>query len=470
MAILVTGGAGYIGSHTVVELQNAGYDVVVLDNLSNASEKSLERVEKITGKPVKFYKADILDREALEEIFTKESIDSCIHFAGLKAVGESVQKPWEYYNNNITGTLTLVDVMRKHNVKNIIFSSSATVYGDPAIIPITEECPKGQCTNPYGWTKSMLEQVLMDMQKADPEWNVILLRYFNPIGAHKSGTMGENPNGIPNNLMPYITQVAVGKLKELGVFGNDYDTPDGTGVRDYIHVVDLAIGHVKALKKIEEKAGLCVYNLGTGVGYSVLDIVKNFEEATGVKIPYVIKERRPGDIATCYADAKKAEKEYQAETTVFHSKALTMTVKNSQISEFFQKCDDETFLTRVCNIGSPSTYEVNTAVLGNLSKIASVFAADKSRDLIKFYSKEVDGVLGLYAYDETNCSFDYLLGYYTNGEVGATSTTIFKENFLNATKGLTAETLEITLDTAGASRILVDAGEAKVVIAAAKTN
>ena len=309
MAILVTGGAGYIGSHTVVELQNAGYDVVVLDNLSNASEKSLERVSKITGKPVKFYKADILDRDALNEIFDKEDIDSCIHFAGLKAVGESVAKPWEYYENNIAGTLTLVDVMRKHNVKNIIFSSSATVYGDPAIIPITEECPKGQCTNPYGWTKSMLEQILTDIQKADPEWNVVLLRYFNPIGAHKSGTIGENPNGIPNNLMPYITQVAVGKLKELGVFGNDYDTPDGTGVRDYIHVVDLAKGHVKALKKIEDNSGLSIYNLGTGKGYSVLDIVKNFEAATGVKIPYVIKPRRPGDIATCYSDASKAERE-----------------------------------------------------------------------------------------------------------------------------------------------------------------
>ena len=309
MAILVTGGAGYIGSHTVVELQNAGYDVVVVDNLSNSSEKSLRRVEKITGKPVKFYRADILDRAALEEVFGKEKIDSCIHFAGLKAVGESVAKPWEYYENNIAGTLTLVDVMRKHNVKNIIFSSSATVYGDPAVIPITEECPKGQCTNPYGWTKSMLEQILSDMQKADPEWNVILLRYFNPIGAHKSGTIGENPNGIPNNLMPYITQVAVGKLKELGVFGNDYVTPEATGVRDYIHVVDLAVGHVKALKKIEEKAGLCIYNLGTGTGYSVLDIVKNFEEATGVKIPYAIKDRRPGDIATCYSNAQKAKDE-----------------------------------------------------------------------------------------------------------------------------------------------------------------
>lgn len=309
MAILVTGGAGYIGSHTVVELQSAGYDVVVLDNLSNSSEKSLQRVEKITGKKVPFYKADILDREALDKVFEAEKIDTCIHFAGLKAVGESVVKPWEYYENNIAGTLTLVDVMRKHNVKNIIFSSSATVYGDPAIIPITEECPKGECTNPYGWTKSMLEQILVDMQKADPEWNVILLRYFNPIGAHKSGTIGENPNGIPNNLMPYITQVAVGKLKELGVFGNDYDTPDGTGVRDYIHVVDLAIGHVKALKKIQDKEGLSIYNLGTGTGYSVLDIVKNFEEATGVQIPYVIKERRPGDVAACYSDAEKAGRE-----------------------------------------------------------------------------------------------------------------------------------------------------------------
>lgn len=309
MAILVTGGAGFIGSHTVIELQNAGYDVVVVDNLVNSSEKSLERVEKITGKKVPFYKVDILDREGLNEVFAKEKIDSCIHFAGLKAVGESVQKPWEYYENNIAGTLTLVDVMCKHNVKNIIFSSSATVYGDPAMIPITEECPKGQCTNPYGWTKSMLEQVLTDIQKADPEWNVVILRYFNPIGAHKSGTIGENPNGIPNNLMPYITQVAVGKLKELGVFGNDYDTHDGTGVRDYIHVVDLAKGHVKALKKIEDKSGLSVYNLGTGKGYSVLDIVKNFEEATGVKIPYVMKPRRAGDIATCYSSAEKAYKE-----------------------------------------------------------------------------------------------------------------------------------------------------------------
>lgn len=309
MKILVTGGAGYIGSHTVVELQNAGYDVVVVDNLSNSNSESLKRVAKITGKDVTFYEADILDRNKMNEILDKENVDACIHFAGLKAVGESVAKPWEYYENNIAGTLTLVDVMRQHGVKNIIFSSSATVYGDPAFVPITEECPKGQCTNPYGWTKSMLEQILSDMQKADPEWNVILLRYFNPIGAHKSGTIGENPNGIPNNLMPYVTQVAVGKRDHLTVFGNDYDTPDGTGVRDYIHVVDLAVGHVKALNKIKENAGLKIYNLGTGVGYSVLDIVKNFEEANGVKIPYEIGPRRPGDIATCYSSAEKAKEE-----------------------------------------------------------------------------------------------------------------------------------------------------------------
>lgn len=309
MKILVTGGAGYIGSHTVVELLNSGYEVVVVDNLSNSSEKSLKRVERITGKSVSFYKCDILDREGLNKVLDKEKADACIHFAGLKAVGESVSKPWEYYENNIAGTLTLVDVLRNHGIKNIIFSSSATVYGDPAFIPITEECPKGVCTNPYGWTKSMLEQILTDIQKADPEWNVIILRYFNPIGAHKSGLIGENPNGIPNNLMPYITQVAVGKREKLTVYGNDYDTHDGTGVRDYIHVVDLAKGHVKALEKIKERAGLKFYNLGTGVGYSVLDIVKNFEEATGVKIPYVIGDRRPGDIATCYSSAEKAEKE-----------------------------------------------------------------------------------------------------------------------------------------------------------------
>jgi len=309
MAILVTGGAGYIGSHTVVELLEIGKEVVIVDNLSNSSEKSLERVKEITGKDVKFYKADILDKTALEEIFEKENIESCIHFAGLKAVGESVAKPWEYYNNNITGTLVLLDVMKRYGCKNIIFSSSATIYGDPAFIPITEECPKGVCTNPYGWTKSMLEQILTDVQKADNEWNVVILRYFNPIGAHISGRIGENPNGIPNNLMPYITQVAVGKLEKLGVFGNDYDTHDGTGVRDYIHVVDLAKGHVKALAKLEKGSGLNIYNLGTGTGYSVLDMVKSFEEANGVPVPYVIKDRRPGDIATCYADAKKAKEE-----------------------------------------------------------------------------------------------------------------------------------------------------------------
>ena len=309
MRILVTGGAGYIGSHTVLELLNTGYEVVVLDNLSNSSPESLKRVEKLTGKKVTFYEADILDRDKLNEIFSKEKFDACIHFAGLKAVGESVEKPWEYYENNIAGTLTLVDVMRKHNLKDIIFSSSATVYGDPAFVPITEECPKGQCTNPYGWTKSMLEQVLSDIQKADKEWNVILLRYFNPIGAHKSGTMGEDPNGIPNNLMPYITQVAIGKRDHLTIFGNDYDTHDGTGVRDYIHVVDLAKGHVKALNKIKENCGLKIYNLGTGHGYSVLDIVKNFEEANGIKIPYEIGPRRSGDIATCYASADKAKEE-----------------------------------------------------------------------------------------------------------------------------------------------------------------
>ena len=309
MAILVTGGVGFIGSHTVVELQNAGYDVVILDNLSNAKMKVVDRIEAITGKKVTFYKADIRDRKALEEIFEKEEIDCCIHFAGLKAVGESVVKPLEYYDNNIAGTLVLLDVMRNHGCKNIIFSSSATVYGDPAIIPITEECPKGVCTNPYGWTKSMLEQIMSDLQYSDPEWNVVLLRYFNPIGAHQSGTMGENPNGIPNNLMPYITQVAVGKRPELGVFGNDYPTHDGTGVRDYIHVVDLASGHVAALKAIKNNCGLAIYNLGTGHGYSVLDLVSAFERVNAIKIPYQIKPRRAGDIAVCYSAPAKAEKE-----------------------------------------------------------------------------------------------------------------------------------------------------------------
>ena len=310
MSILVTGGAGFIGSHTCVELLNAGYEVVVVDNLYNASENALERVEQITGKKVTFYEADILDRDALNAIFDKEQVESVIHFAGYKAVGESVRKPIEYYYNNITGTLILCDVMRKHNVKNIVFSSSATVYGDPAFIPITEECPKGKITNPYGQTKGMLEQVLTDIYVSDPEWKVVLLRYFNPIGAHKSGLIGEDPKGIPNNLVPYVAQVAIGKLKCLGVFGNDYDTPDGTGVRDYIHVVDLAKGHVAAIKKVEEtEPGVLIYNLGTGKGYSVLDVVHAFEKACGKEIPYEIKPRRAGDIATCYADPTKAKNE-----------------------------------------------------------------------------------------------------------------------------------------------------------------
>lgn len=309
MNILVTGGAGFIGSHTLIELVEAGHAPVVVDNLSNSSPKAIERVEKIVGKTIPFYNVDIRDREGLEKVFAENTFDCCIHFAGLKAVGESVQKPWEYYENNIGGTLVLVDVMRKHGCKNIIFSSSATVYGAPETMPITEDCPKGTVTNPYGWTKYMLEQVLSDIQKADPEWNVVLLRYFNPIGAHKSGTIGEDPNGIPNNLMPYITQVAVGKLPQLGVFGNDYPTHDGTGVRDYIHVVDLAKGHVCAIQAIARKCGLGIYNLGTGQGYSVLDLVKAFEAATGVKVPYVIKPRRSGDVAECWSDPSKAAKE-----------------------------------------------------------------------------------------------------------------------------------------------------------------
>ncbi len=307
--ILVAGGAGYIGSHTCVELLQAGYDVVVVDNLSNSSQESLKRVEKITGKSVKFYEADVADKEAMDKIFNENDIFGVINFAGLKAVGESVEKPLEYYQNNITGTLNMCEVMRKHDVKNIIFSSSATVYGDPETVPITEECPKGVCTNPYGWTKSMLEQILTDIQKADNEWNVILLRYFNPIGAHKSGLMGEDPNGIPNNLMPYVMKVAIGQLPQVNVFGNDYDTPDGTGVRDYIHVVDLADGHVKAIKKLEENPGLKIYNLGTGIGYSVLDVIENVSKAVGKEIPYVIAPRRAGDIAQCYSDASLAKKE-----------------------------------------------------------------------------------------------------------------------------------------------------------------
>ena len=307
--ILVTGGAGFIGSHTCVELLDSGYEVVVVDNLCNSSKESLKRVEKITGKSVKFYETDIADKDAMNKVFEENDISCVIHFAGLKAVGESVQKPLEYYQNNISGTLNMCEVMRNHGVKNIIFSSSATVYGDPASVPITEKFPKGQCTNPYGWTKSMLEQILTDIQFADKEWNVILLRYFNPIGAHKSGLIGEDPNGIPNNLMPYVMKVAIGQLPQVNVFGNDYPTPDGTGVRDYIHVVDLAKGHVKAIEKIEENPGVKIYNLGTGKGYSVLDVINNVSKAVGKEIPYVIAERRAGDIAECYADPALAKEE-----------------------------------------------------------------------------------------------------------------------------------------------------------------
>ena len=282
MNILLTGGAGYIGSHTLIELDKAGHSVVVVDNFYNSQPEAIRRVEKIIGHKVTLIEADIRDREAMNKVFTEHKIDAVINFAGLKAVGESVAKPLMYYETNMNGVFVLLDVMRQHGCKNIIFSSSATVYGNPAIIPITEECPKGQCTNPYGWTKSMIEQVLMDVQKADPEWNVVLLRYFNPIGAHESGLIGENPNGIPNNLMPYITQTAIGIRKELGVFGNDYDT---------------------------ENKGLAIYNLGTGHGYSVLDVVKAFEKANGLKVPYVIKPRRPGDIATCYCNPAKAKAE-----------------------------------------------------------------------------------------------------------------------------------------------------------------
>ena len=315
MKILVTGGAGYIGSHTVVELVNAGHGVVIVDNFSNSKPEAVKRVEKITGTKITLYEADLRDRSALEQIFAENRFDCCIHFAGMKAVGESVAKPWEYYDNNIGGTLVLLDVMRKNGCKNIIFSSSATVYGDPAEIPITENCPKGICTNPYGRTKSMLEEILTDMHAADIKngdknpWNIVLLRYFNPVGAHKSGMIGEDPKGLPNNLMPFITQVATGRREFLTIFGNDYDTPDGTGVRDYIHVVDLAKGHVLALGAIEKNCGVAIYNLGTGKGYSVLEMVKSFEKANSLKIPYKIGARRPGDIAECYSDPAKANRE-----------------------------------------------------------------------------------------------------------------------------------------------------------------
>ncbi len=309
MKILVSGGTGYIGSHTVVELLNNGHEVVIFDNLYNSSIEVLDKIKEITGKDVKFYKADMLDPESMRVIFEENTFDAVIHFAGLKAVGESVKKPLMYYENNIGGTLNLCKLMNEYGCKRIIFSSSATVYGNPAFIPITEECPKGICTNPYGWTKHMIEQILTDFYTADNEWSVILLRYFNPIGAHESGLLGEVPNGIPNNLMPYIMQVASGKLPELGVFGDDYDTPDGTGVRDYIHVVDLARGHVNSVDKVMSGTGVNVYNLGTGIGYSVLDIVNAFKKVNNIDVPYSIKPRREGDIAMCYADPAKAEKE-----------------------------------------------------------------------------------------------------------------------------------------------------------------
>ncbi|MCA9837024.1 MAG: UDP-glucose 4-epimerase GalE [Trueperaceae bacterium] len=311
MNVLVTGGAGYIGTHTCIELQKAGHNVVVIDNLCNSKQESIRRVQNLTQKQLCFYEADVLDSDALDAIFSKHKIDAVIHFAALKAVGESVSKPLEYYHNNIAGTLNLAEAMNRHGVKNIVFSSSATVYGDPKELPITEASERNinEVTNPYGKTKLMMEIILEDLHHSDPDWNVILLRYFNPVGAHKSGDIGEDPKGIPNNLMPYVTQVAVGKRPKLVIHGNDYDTPDGTGVRDYIHVVDLAIGHVKALEAFAKNPGVTVYNLGTGRGYSVLEVVKAFEEASGKPIPYEIGPRRPGDIASSYADPAKAENE-----------------------------------------------------------------------------------------------------------------------------------------------------------------
>lgn len=306
--ILVTGGAGFIGSHTCVELLNAGYDVAILDNFCNSKPEAVRRIEKITNKSVKLYEADLLDRAAVENVFDENKIDAVIHFAGLKAVGESVSIPLTYYHNNITGTLILCEVMAKHNVKKIVFSSSATVYGSPKSVPIKEDFPLST-TNPYGSTKLMIENILRDLYVSDNEWSIALLRYFNPIGAHESGLLGENPNGIPNNLVPYIAQVALGKLEALSVFGNDYPTPDGTGVRDYIHVVDLSQGHIKALEKIMNTTGVDAYNLGTGIGYSVLDVVKAYQDASGVKINYKIAPRRPGDIAECYADPTKSKNE-----------------------------------------------------------------------------------------------------------------------------------------------------------------
>lgn len=309
MAVLVTGGAGYIGSHTCVELMNAGIDVVIVDNFYNCKKSSIDRIKALVGRDFPYYECDIRDREGLDKIFKTEKIDSVIHFAGLKAVGESVQKPLEYFDNNITGTLVLLDVMRKNGCKKIVFSSSATVYGTKNISPLTEDMEIGGVTNPYGRTKYMIECILQDLYVSDKDWSICLLRYFNPIGAHKSGTMGEAPNGIPNNLMPYITQVASGKRDHLSVFGNDYDTPDGTCVRDYIHVVDLALGHVKAVQKVEGEKGVFIYNLGTGKGYSVLDVVNAFKKASGIDIKYEIVARRAGDLAVCYSDPSKAYKE-----------------------------------------------------------------------------------------------------------------------------------------------------------------
>ncbi len=310
MAILVTGGAGYIGSHTVVELLNEGKEVVIIDNFYNSKPQALEAIRKITKKDFKFYEIDYMDRLALEKVFEENNIDSVINFAGYKAVGESVQKPIEYYTNNVSGTLVLLDTMRKYNVKKFVFSSSATVYGEPEIIPITEESKTGGTTNPYGTTKLFIEKILQDLYISDNAWDIAILRYFNPVGAHESALIGEEPQGIPNNLMPYVARVAAGKLKELSVFGDDYNTPDGTGVRDYIHVVDLAKGHLKAIEKLDkERNGIYIYNLGTGVGYSVLDMVKSFEKVTQKKVPYKIAPRRQGDIATCYADPTKAKQE-----------------------------------------------------------------------------------------------------------------------------------------------------------------
>lgn len=306
MSILVTGGAGFIGSHTCVELLNAGYEIVVIDNFYNSNPESLNRIKKITGKDFKFYEADIRDREALDKIFSENEIEAVIHFAGLKAVGESCRKPLEYYENNIGGTVTLCEAMRDAGCKKIVFSSSATVYGGENQSPLTENMKIGGTTNPYGTTKYMIELILQDIYASDNDWSITVLRYFNPIGAHESGMIGENPNGIPNNLMPYVTQVAIGKLPELSVFGDDYDTHDGTGVRDYIHVVDLALGHIKAVEKVLSGSGINVYNLGTGTGYSVLDIVKAFEKASGRKVNYKIAPRRDGDLATCYSDPSKA--------------------------------------------------------------------------------------------------------------------------------------------------------------------